>query len=53
MPAYSTATFWSIDMVSATNGFISGTNSAIYKTTNAGASWDSVAATGLPTWCNI
>ncbi|MBK8663261.1 MAG: hypothetical protein IPN18_16270 [Ignavibacteriales bacterium] len=49
MPAYSTATFWSIDMVSATNGFISGTNSAIYKTTNAGASWDSVAATGLPT----
>ncbi len=49
MPSYSTATFWSIDMVSATNGFISGTNSAIYKTTNAGASWDSVAATGLPT----
>lgn len=48
MPSYSTATFWSIDMVDNNNGFISGTNSAVYKTTNGGASWDSVAATGLP-----
>jgi len=48
MPAYSTASFWSIDMIDNNNGFISGTNSAVYKTTNGGASWDSVAATGLP-----
>jgi photosystem II stability/assembly factor-like uncharacterized protein len=48
MPAYSTATFWSIEMLDNNNGFISGTNSAIYKTTNGGVSWDSVAATGLP-----
>ncbi|GAB1349185.1 hypothetical protein MASR1M107_13980 [Ignavibacteriales bacterium] len=46
--ATSTATFYSIDMVDNNLGFISGTNSAIYKTTNSGASWDSVAATGLP-----
>ncbi|MBN8545982.1 MAG: T9SS type A sorting domain-containing protein [Ignavibacteria bacterium] len=48
MPAYSTATFWSIDMLDNNNGFISGTNSAIYKTTNGGVSWDSVATTGIP-----
>ncbi|GJQ33560.1 MAG: hypothetical protein HBSAPP04_23990 [Ignavibacteriaceae bacterium] len=44
----STATFWSIDMVDNNLGFTSGTNSAIYKTTNGGASWDSLASTGLP-----
>ncbi len=44
----STATFYSIDMVDNNLGFISGTNSAIYKTTNGGATWDSLASTGLP-----
>ncbi|MBV6512920.1 MAG: Ycf48-like protein [Ignavibacteriaceae bacterium] len=39
----STATFWSIDMVDENNGWISGTNSAVYKTTNGGLNWDSVA----------
>ncbi|QOJ29926.1 MAG: T9SS type A sorting domain-containing protein [Ignavibacteriales bacterium] len=44
----STASFWSIDMIDANTGFISGTNSAVYKTTNGGASWDSVTTGGFP-----
>jgi photosystem II stability/assembly factor-like uncharacterized protein len=45
-----------IDMVDNNNGFISGNSGVIYKTTNSGVSWDSVAATGLPagaTWRTI
>ncbi len=38
----SSATFWSIDMVDANTGYISGTNSAVYKTTNGGLNWDSL-----------
>lgn len=45
----STATFWSIEMIDANTGFISGTNSALYKTTNGGVSWDSVATGAFPT----
>ncbi len=45
----STAIFYSVDMVDNNLGFTSGTNSAIYKTTNGGANWDSLASTGLPT----
>ncbi|MDP2301352.1 MAG: YCF48-related protein [Ignavibacteria bacterium] len=45
----STAVFWSIEMIDNNLGFVSGTNSAIYKTTNGGLNWDSVATTGLPT----
>lgn len=39
----STATFRSIDMLDANNGWACGTNSAVYKTTNGGVTWDSVA----------
>ncbi|HRI48005.1 MAG TPA: YCF48-related protein, partial [Ignavibacteriaceae bacterium] len=45
----STSTLWSISMVNSNLGFASGTNSAIYKTTNGGLNWDSLATTGLPT----
>lgn len=44
----SVSTFWSIEMLDNNVGFISGTNSAIYKTTNGGLNWDSVVTTGLP-----
>ncbi|MDP2301351.1 MAG: YCF48-related protein [Ignavibacteria bacterium] len=44
----STAMFWSIEMLDDNLGFVSGTNSAIYKTTNGGLNWDSVVTTGIP-----
>ncbi len=40
---------WSIDMVDNNTGYMSGTNSSVYKTTNGGATWDSLVAVGLPT----
>lgn len=49
----STATLWSIDMVTDQIGYISGTNSAVYKTTNGGATWDSVITTTLPAGCTF
>ncbi|MCK6604373.1 MAG: YCF48-related protein [Ignavibacteriaceae bacterium] len=44
----STSTIWSIDMVDNNIGYLSGTLSAVYKTTNGGATWDSLSTTGLP-----
>lgn len=44
----STASFWSISMINENLGFISGTNSAIYKTTNSGLTWDSLVTEDIP-----
>jgi photosystem II stability/assembly factor-like uncharacterized protein len=38
----STSTFRSIDMVTSNVGYICGSNSAVYKTTNGGQTWDSL-----------
>lgn len=38
----STSTFYSLDMINSTTGFMCGSNGALRKTTNAGANWDSV-----------
>jgi photosystem II stability/assembly factor-like uncharacterized protein len=43
MTPTSLATFRSIDMIDANNGWAVGTLSAVYKTTNGGVTWDSVA----------
>ena len=42
----STATFNCISMINSTTGFIAGTTGRLRKTTNAGATWDSIA-TGI------
>jgi photosystem II stability/assembly factor-like uncharacterized protein len=49
----STATFNSIGMVDATTGWIVGSNSAVYKTTNGGTSFDSVAISNMAAGLNL
>ncbi|MCI0473713.1 MAG: YCF48-related protein, partial [Ignavibacteria bacterium] len=44
----STADFYSIDMIDENTGFTCGTKSAVYKTTNGGANWDSLAISNMP-----
>ena len=44
----STATFRSIEMVTPTTGYVVGSNSAVYKTTNGGLNWDSIATSITP-----
>jgi photosystem II stability/assembly factor-like uncharacterized protein len=44
----STATFRSIDMIDSNLGYIVGSNSAVYRTTNGGLVWDSVTTTITP-----
>lgn len=48
----SLATFRSISMIDANNGWAVGTLSAVYKTTNGGVTWDSVATT-IPTGLSL
>jgi photosystem II stability/assembly factor-like uncharacterized protein len=42
MSPTSTSTFRAIDMVNSNIGYVCGSNSAVYKTTNGGESWDSL-----------
>ncbi len=44
----SAADFYSIEMVTANTGYICGSKSAVYKTTNGGASWDSLVIPNMP-----
>ncbi|HEY5534797.1 MAG TPA: YCF48-related protein [Ignavibacteria bacterium] len=44
----STAEFYSIEMIDANTGFICGSKSAVYKTINGGANWDSVVIPNMP-----
>jgi photosystem II stability/assembly factor-like uncharacterized protein len=44
----SSATFRSIEMVNNNIGYIVGSNSSVYKTTNGGTSWDSLTTTITP-----
>jgi|WetSurMetagenome_2_1015567.scaffolds.fasta_scaffold02884_4 photosystem II stability/assembly factor-like uncharacterized protein len=42
----STSTFYCIQMLDNNTGFVSGTNGAVYRTTNGGNNWDSIAVEG-------
>ncbi|MGB9695977.1 MAG: YCF48-related protein [Ignavibacteria bacterium] len=44
----SVADFYSIDMVNNNTGYICGTKSAVYKTTNGGLTWDSLVIYNMP-----
>jgi len=44
----SVADFYSIDMIDDNTGFICGSKSAVYKTTNSGLSWDSLVIPNIP-----
>lgn len=44
----SIADFYSIDMIDDNTGFICGSRSAVYKTTNGGTSWDSLMISNIP-----
>ncbi|MCX7833727.1 MAG: YCF48-related protein [Ignavibacteria bacterium] len=44
----SAADFYSIEMIDNNTGFICGTKSAVYKTTNAGLNWDSLVIPIIP-----
>jgi photosystem II stability/assembly factor-like uncharacterized protein len=44
----SIAEFYGIDMINQNTGFICGSRSAVYKTTNAGVSWDSLVIPNMP-----
>jgi len=44
----STADFYSIEMIDDNTGYICGSKSAVYKTTNAGLTWDSVIIPIIP-----
>jgi photosystem II stability/assembly factor-like uncharacterized protein len=44
----STADFYSLDMIDENTGYVCGTKSAVYKTTNGGASWDSLVIPNMP-----
>jgi photosystem II stability/assembly factor-like uncharacterized protein len=44
----STADFYSIDMTDENTGYVCGTKSAVYKTTNGGANWDSLVIPNMP-----
>jgi photosystem II stability/assembly factor-like uncharacterized protein len=49
----STAYFNDIEMINDNTGYIVGSNSAVYRTTNAGANWDSVTTTGITGGLNL
>lgn len=44
----SVADFYSIEMIDDNTGFICGSKSAVYKTTNAGTNWDSLIIPNIP-----
>ncbi len=44
----STADFYSIEMIDDNTGYICGSKSAVYKTTNAGVNWDSLVIPIIP-----
>ncbi len=44
----SLADFYSIKMIDANTGFICGSRSAVYKTTNSGLNWDSLIIPNMP-----
>lgn len=44
----SVADFYSIDMIDDNTGFICGSRSAVYRTTNGGTSWDSLVIPNIP-----
>ena len=43
-----TSEFYGIEMIDANTGFICGSKSAVYKTINGGANWDSVVIPNMP-----
>lgn len=44
----SVADFYSIDMIDDNTGYICGSKSAVYKTTNGGVNWDSLVIPNIP-----
>ncbi len=44
----STSDFYSIDMIDDNTGYICGSRSAVYKTTNGGMNWDSLVIPNIP-----
>lgn len=48
LSAASNAEFYGMDMINSNTGFICGSRSAVYKTTNSGLSWDSLVIPEIP-----
>lgn len=44
----SASDFYSIEMVNSATGFVCGSKSAVYKTTNGGVNWDSLVIPNMP-----